>query len=275
MSIDRHSLATFRAFEHSGWKSVAGPYHDHFASLTPQAVPSLLDAAHARRGARLLDVCTGPGYAAAAAAQRSASAVGLDFSPPMIAHARQRHPDVLFLVGDAEQLPFAGGSFESVITNFGLLHLGHPDLFLQEAHRVLRPHGRIAFTVWAPPEESIGFAIVLQAIQAHGNPSVPLPEGPPFFRFSDEQECRSALQAVGFIDVALSRVPQFWRLADPDDLFQAVLQGTVRTGGLLRAQAPEQLQAIRSAMRQSVQGHREGDVYSLPMPAILASAARP
>jgi len=267
--------STFRSFEHTGWKTVAGDYHDHFASLTNQAVCALLDAVGAGRGVRLLDACTGPGYAAAAAARRGAAVIGLDFSAPMVAHARRHSPEVRFLVGDAEQLPFASGSFDAVITNFGLLHLAHPKQFLGEAYRVLRSGGRVGFTVWAPPEEAIGFAIVLSSIQTHGNAKIVLPEGPPFFHFSEAAECRRALERAGFAAPGVTRVPQLWRLPDPDSLFQAMLNGTVRTGGLLRAQAPQAMASIRSAMRAVVEARRHGDAFELPMPAVLASAAKP
>jgi len=265
----------FRDFEHAGWKSVARGYHDHFASLTTQAVKPLLDAAGVSSSMRLLDVCTGPGYAAAAAAERGAAAVGMDFSPTMVAQASRNYSRVRFLVGDAEAMPFASERFDAVITNFGLLHLARPEQFLREAHRVLRPGGLVAFTVWAPPEEAMGFGMVLHAIQAHGNTKVPLPDGPAFFRFSDPMECRRTLRRTGFTDSEAARAPQLWRLKDADDLFQAMLTGTVRTGGLLRAQTPEALAVIRDAIRRSVEVNRREDFYELPMPAVLASGVKP
>src|SRR5207302_5786133 len=120
----------------------------------------------------------------AAAAARSADVTGLDFSSAMIAEARRRHPAIEFSEGDAEALPFDASAFDAVVMNFGLLHLARPDTAIAEAHRVLRPGGRYALTVWAPPEQAVGFGMTLRAIQEHGNPNVGLPEGPPFFRFS-------------------------------------------------------------------------------------------
>lgn len=265
----------FRAFEHAGWEGVGPRYHDAFGGLTVQAIEPLLDAVGAREGVRLLDMAAGPGYVAGAAAQRGARAVGVDFSAAMLAEARRRHPTVDFREGDAEALPLPDGSFDAAVMNFGLLHLGQPERAVLEAHRVLRAGGRFGFTVWARPEEAVGFGIVLRAIRTHGDPDAPLPPGPPFFRFSDPDECLRALLGAGFTDPDIARVPQVWRLPSPDALFEAMFRGTVRTAGLLRAQSGEALKAIRSSVRQEVSVFQKGEGIELPMPAILASAVKP
>ena len=280
MILDESANApSFRQFEHAGWQSVAGRYHQFFSTLTTQAIPALLDAAFgkpaATRSSRLLDVASGPGYVAGAAAERGASVFGVDFSPAMTLFARSRYPAIPFTAGDAEDLPFADRSFGSVVTNFGLLHLGRPEKALAEAHRVLRPGGRVAFTVWAPPEESIGFGIVLRAIDAHGNRNVPLPPGPPFFRFSDSAESRRVLSEIGFQSIEVMRIPQLWRLGSADELSEAMESATVRTRGLLAAQSRESLLAIREAMCSEARAYAKNGGIELPMPAMLASAVKP
>src|SRR5881275_2760086 len=94
--------AAFHDFEQQGWERASEHYADAFGSLTSQMADPLLDAASARSGTRLLDVCTGPGFIAGAAAARGAAVTGLDFSAPMIAEARRRHPSIDFREGDAE-----------------------------------------------------------------------------------------------------------------------------------------------------------------------------
>lgn len=275
MSSQQTDPGSFRAFEHAGWQGIGARYHDAFGGLTTQAVAPLLDAVGAAKGVRLLDMATGPGYVAGAAAQRGARVVGVDFSAAMLAEAQRRYPDVEFREGDAEALPFPDGGFDAAVMNFGLLHLGRPERALQEAYRTLRRGGRFGFTVWARPEEAVGFEIVLRAIRTHGDPNVPLPPGPPFFRFSDPDECRRALLGAGFTGPDIVRISQVWRLPSPDALFEAMLRSTVRTAGLLRAQSSEALNAIRASVRQEVSAYRHGEGIELPMPAILASAVKP
>jgi hypothetical protein len=61
----------------------------------------------------------------------------------------------------------------------------------------------------------------------------------------------------------------------PDDVFDALSRGGVRTAAVLRAQTPEALAAIRAAVRRSVEAYAEERQFMVPMPAVLASGKRP
>jgi ubiquinone/menaquinone biosynthesis C-methylase UbiE len=265
----------FRNFEHAGWESIVVEYDHSFGSLTTQAIEPLLDSVGTGPGVRLLDVATGPGYVAAAAVKRGAIVTGVDFSAPMVAEAKRRHPAIDFREGDAEALPFPNGSFDAVVMNFGMLHLARPDQAISEACRALRAGGRFGFTVWAKPVETAGFGITLGAIPAHGDMNVALPEGPPFFRFSEWDECARSLLQAGFVDSQVKKIPQTWRLSSSDSLFEAMQTATVRTAGLLSRQTPQALERIRGMMANASSLYEKNGVFELPMPAILASAVKP
>jgi SAM-dependent methyltransferase len=265
----------FHALEHAGWQRAAARYDEAFGSLTRQAIDPLLDAAQVRSGAGVLDAASGPGYVAAAAAQRGAQVTALDFSVAMLEMARSQNPGIEFREGDAEALPFADGSFDAVVMNFGMLHLAQPERAVSEALRVLRPGGRYAFTVWAKPEEAVGFGIILDAVRKHGNPDVPLPPGPAFFRFSDASECDRILKVAGFRNVDVRKVPQVWRFSASGLLFEAFLTGTVRTHALLHAQSAPALAAIRDAVGKVAGEYENHGTVEIPMPAVLAAAHKP
>jgi len=265
----------FRDFEHAGWEVNVSEYEDAFARLTSQAIGPLLDAVNLRPGIKLLDIATGPGYVAAAAAARGARVGGIDFSAPMVARARELNAAVEFQEGDAEALSFPDASFDAAVMNFGILHLARPERAMNQAARVLTPGGRFAFTAWAKPEEAIGFGIILNAIQSHGNAEVQLPQGPPFFRFSDPDECDRTLRGAGFSDVKVRHVPQVWRFTAPDEPFEAFYSGGVRIKAILRAQSDEALGAIRMAVREAAKKFIRHGVIEIPMPAVLASAQKP
>lgn len=266
---------SFREFERNGWESIPQQYHQAFGELTVQTIEPLLDAAGVDGDTSVVDIATGPGYVAAAAAKRGATVIGVDFSAAMISEARARHPEIEFREGDAERLPFAEGVFDAAVMNFGILHLARPDQAIAEACRVLRAGGRFVFTVWAKPEDAVGFGIVLRAIGKYGDVNVSLPEGPPFFRFSEPDECIRSLLVAGFASPKVVRVPQFWRLPSLDSLFEFMRDSTVRTAGLLQAQRPDGLEKIREAMRDESKKYQKRNAVELPMPAILTSGMKP
>ena len=264
----------FRSFEHAGWESISDEYHQAFGELTSQAIGPLLDAARVKSGVKFLDIASGPGYVASAAAKRGAITLGIDFSPAMVTQARRLHPGIEFREGDAEELSLGSGLFDAAAMNFGILHLGHPEKALLEAHRVLRAGGRFAFSVWCNPQETVGFGIVLRAVELHGEPRVELPQGPPFFRYSDPEECTRGMIAAGFESTTVTKISQLWRLPAGDGLFNAMKNSTVRTAGLLRAQKPTVLNKIRDTMRLELEKFTKGDCVELPMPALIASGIK-
>jgi len=263
----------FKAFELAAWgdRSVAVAFSSGFLGLTSEAIQAVLDAVAVERGQWLLDVACGPGILAGVADERGVRTVGVDFSSEMIGLARTLHPALSFAIGDAEALDFPDETFDAVVINFGLLHLSRPDAAVAEAARVLRPGGRLAFTAWAPPEEAVAFKIVLDAVAKYGDPSVPLPPGPPFFRFGEPEECVRTLEAAGFGGVATGKLALVWHLASVDALIEAFEKGTARTRGLLRGQTPAALGAIREGIRAAARAYqRSAGEIAIPMGAVLA-----
>jgi SAM-dependent methyltransferase len=269
------SAKQFHDFEHSGWQSAAAQYDAVFQGLTAQSILPLIEAVRSSAGTRLIDLASGPGYVAAAAAERGATAVAIDFAESMVAMGRIRHPRIELRTGDVEALALPDRSFDAAVMAYGLLHLARPDQALAEAFRVLRPGGRFAATVWAPPDRAMGFSIILDAVRMHGRLDVPLPSGPPFFRFSDHAEFRRSLEDVGFRDVRVQEISQVWQLRDADEFFMTMHQGTVRTGALLTAQDPSQLVTIQAAVTRRCADYCGALGLRLPMPAVLAVGTRP
>ncbi|MBW3619409.1 MAG: class I SAM-dependent methyltransferase [Actinobacteria bacterium] len=104
-------------------------------------------------GAVVLDVASGPGNVAIALIARGARrVVALDLSLNMLLEgARRDYPDVAFVHGDAQRLPFPDGSFDAVTISFGLRNVPDPRVALEEFARVLRPGGRVVIAEFAAP----------------------------------------------------------------------------------------------------------------------------
>jgi SAM-dependent methyltransferase len=261
----------FWEFERSGWNRAAPRYEECWTD-TGVFIGALLDAADVRAGTKVLDLACGPGFVSEAAAGRGAGPVGLDVAEAMIEQARRRNPGLEFVEGDAHELAFPDESFDAVTMNFGILHLARPEAALREARRVLVPEGRFAFTAWVAEGNAVA-EIVDSAVTAHAEP-VDLPEGPDFYRFADPEECRRELAQAGFApDSEMETLTVPWHLPRAELLFEAELEAGVRTSAVLRAQPPERLDAIRTAIADGVRRHAEGDGFVLPIVARVISAA--
>lgn len=275
MTFSNSDHVAFKEFELKGWERAAEEYHHLWGHLTAQAVVPLLDAASVSEGKKVLDVATGAGYAAGIAATRGAIVTGLDFSPAQVQLARREYPSVEFDEGDMEALPCAENSYDAVVMNFALLHSLRPEQVVAEAFRVLKPGGRFASTVWASPEVSAGFRIVLGAIEKFGTMNVPLPPTQPYFRFSDKRESHALLSRAGFRDLNFEIVPLVWRLRSAEQMFQAFYQGAVRATVILRSQSKEAISAIHPYVIWEAEAFKTSDGLEVPMGAALTAGTRP
>jgi SAM-dependent methyltransferase len=269
-------MDAFTQFECEGWKRVADKYDSVWSSSTRQFIPLLLDAAEVSRGMLVLDVGCGPGYVAAAAAKRGAVPTGLDFSKEMIAIARRMFPQIEFREGDAQNLPFADGTFDRVLANFALLHLSDPERACAEACRGLKPGGSFAFTVWAQPAENALGKIINDAVEAHADLEVDLPPGPPFYLFASAQEAGEALERAGFDAASLAFKVHSgrWTVPTARFVFDAERNAGVRTAGLLARQTSDRLGAIESAIEEAVEPYADGDAFTIPTAAYVIAARK-
>jgi SAM-dependent methyltransferase len=105
-------------------------------------------------GVELLDVATGSGNVAIAAAQAGGKVTGLDLTPKLLDVARSRAAaaglEIEFVEGDAEELPFEQGSFDRVTSCFGVMFAPRQPVAAAELVRVARPGSTIGVAAWTP-----------------------------------------------------------------------------------------------------------------------------
>jgi 2-polyprenyl-3-methyl-5-hydroxy-6-metoxy-1,4-benzoquinol methylase len=263
----------FNAFEAAGWEARADSYA-FLRPLTGRIVGSLLASACVAAGDEVLDVGTGPGDLAAAAAALGADTVGMDVAPSMVRRAALGHPSIPFRVGSFEAIPAGEGTFDAVVGNFVFNHVGRPEVALGEAMRVLRPGGWLALSSWDSPQRNRVLGLVLDAVAAAGAlPPPGLPAGPTNFRTDDE--LRALFAGAGFVDVGLGRVMFEAMVPDLDTLWRGVLDSAVRIPPLVVAQAPDVQVRIREAFDRLAEVHRRPDGrYAIPVSVQVARGRR-
>jgi ubiquinone/menaquinone biosynthesis C-methylase UbiE len=269
-------LDAFAAFEAAAWEERALDYERFFGPIAGRVVAPLLAAASVGVGTRVLDVATGPGWVAAEAAERGASVVGVDVAEAMVARARSAHAGLDFRRADAHELPFADACFDAVVGNFAIMHLARPERAVAECARVLRPGGALALTAWAHPSEHRLVGVLLDALaEARAMPPADLPEGPDFFRFSDDEQFAAVLRQSGLANPAVTAVTFVQRYAGADELWNGMLSATVRISALIVRQPEDVRQRVRAAFDRLAAGYRRGDVLEVPVGVKLASARKP
>jgi SAM-dependent methyltransferase len=265
----------FNAFEAAGWEGAARGYDRSFRSLTSRLAEPLLDAAAVSGGTRVLDVATGPGYVAGRAARRGAQVVGVDIASAMLELARELNPGIDFRQADAQVLPFEDGSFDAVVGNFVILHLGRPEQAAAEFVRVLAPEGRLALTVWDTPDRARFLGVVLEAVGETGaTPPEDVPAGPDFFRFADDEEFGTLLAGAGLEERRVQRIEFTLEVPDAAEYFDALLGGTVRVSALVLRQPDEMQEKIRAAFERRMEEYRGAGGFELPVSVKLASGRK-
>jgi len=144
-------IAEFRARQRRLWE--AGDYRP-LGRLIEPAARTLVERAGVAPGHRVLDIATGSGNVAVAAAEAGADVVGVDITDAWFPEARRRaraagvHLDLR--LGDAEELPVEDASFDLVLSSFGAIFAPRHHLVAAEVVRVCRPGGEIGLTAWTP-----------------------------------------------------------------------------------------------------------------------------
>lgn len=194
------------------WNQVVDTYESVFESATAPYAEEAIRIAGLKAGERALDIATGPGVLALAAAKIGAAVSAIDFSPTMVERLIFRchkygQDGIDARVMDGQNLDFDDQTFDAVFSNFGVIFF--PDLgkAFREMHRVLKPDGRALISSWGEPEKFELQATLGQSIRA-GLPSIELPGRK--LPISSAEEMRSEFESAGFSDSRVHVVSCVW-----------------------------------------------------------------
>lgn len=263
--------AAHDAAKRAAWAGTAAAYAETFAGLCAHAVPALLDDVAVRPGEALLDVGTGPGSVARAAADRGCTVTGVDPDPEMVELARAAVPGARFLVGALPRLPAAAGSgFDVVTANFVLNHVGDPAAAAAALAGAARPAGRVAVSVWpAPPGPAQQLWADVLDRAGVARPTTAPPAGRDFPRTPDGL---GALLTGAGVEGVLAREVRFVHVAPPALWWSAVTRGVASVGAAYRDQDDTGREAVRRAFVELAAGFTGPDgLLHLPARAVVAS----
>ena len=144
-------LAVVKQRQQATWSS--GDYHMIGTQIVIVS-ELLLEALDVHSTERVLDVATGSGNAAMAAARRGCTVTGVDYVPALLERARRRAEaeglEIEYVEGDAEALPFDDGAFDVTSSVFGAMFAPDQEQTARELVRVTRHGGRIGLVAHAP-----------------------------------------------------------------------------------------------------------------------------
>lgn len=242
---------------------------------------ALFDAVALQAGDRVLDVGCGLGHTTLEAAERVAphgTVVGVDFSPVMLAAARERVAGVdavTLLRADAQAHPFEA-EYDAVISGFGVVFFEEPQVAFANLRTALRHGGRLAFVCWRGPLQSQWIAVataaivpVLERAPEMAEPGVPGP-----YAFADGDRLRGVLVASGFRNVSVEAITRPQRIAaDVDDAVSYVL--SLPEGKRLLEEAPEHVREdATAALKAAFTPYAGPDSVVTAGAAWLATATR-
>lgn len=164
------------------------------------------DAAQLAPGQKVLDVACGTGVLACEAARRiepGGAVGGLDRNDGMLAVARRKATCIDWHLGRAEALPFANGSFDAVVSQFGLMFFEDRGAALKEMWRTLRPGGMLAAAVWDTLEHTQGYDTMAALLKRLFGDRIANELRAPFV-LGDVEALRSLFAQAGIMGVDIS-----------------------------------------------------------------------
>lgn len=206
------------------WNDVSAGWlrwEEAFEAGARRVTDRLLELAGVRAGAKVLDIGSGignPALAAAAAVGGSGRVVGIDLAPEMVAIARSRADGlpVDFRVGAVEHADLGDGPFDAALARWSLMFAADRVALLDAVAQQLAPGGVLAAAVWGTPQQVPMISLAFRVISRHLALGPP-PPGPGPFTMSDAGALQSELAAAGYADVAVEELAVPFRLSSVDE----------------------------------------------------------
>jgi enediyne biosynthesis protein CalE5 len=289
VTVTGFDLAAYKASQEREWTATAEGWREQYSVSErqwQQVSAGLLERARVRPGDRVLDVATGigePALAAAALAGPNGRVVGTDLSAAMIAIAagrarEQRITNVAFEVADADTGQLPAGPFDAAVCRWALMFFADLPVALAGIRRALAPGGWLAASVVGAPDRYPLVTTVVGAICAALElPPPPPPHGRPgFFSLCDPDLLRAALSDAGFAEVSVEPFDIVYQFDSGEQLADWQFAISAPVNALLAARPERRAQAHQAVAHAAGQHrHPDGTIRFPPCENFYATGRNP
>jgi SAM-dependent methyltransferase len=191
MTVQTHNLKA-----QSVWNAPGGRY-DEISRTIADAIEHAVERLRPQAGEHVLDLATGTGWGSRVVAERfpGVAVTGVDIAEQMLIYAKERaalqNLAIDYRHADAEQLPFDAGSFDAVISTFGVMFVGKPEAAAAELGRVIKRGGRVVLATWRHDSNLFNMFGVMKGFM----PPPPQPAPPSPFEWGKVERLRELLGA--------------------------------------------------------------------------------
>jgi SAM-dependent methyltransferase len=268
------------------WNAMAPGWETRRQSLWEVSRPVsewLVDRVNPGRGQRILDVAAGLGDTGLLAARRvgeSGRVLITDFAAAMVDAARRRAAELgvtnaEFHELDAERMDLAAASVDGVVCRWGYMLMADPGAAFGETFRVMRPGGRLAFSVFGAPGRNPWASLVGRILIEEGHVPPPAPGAPGIFALNDVSRIRELLTRAGFDPPDVVEVSFAWDFATSDAYWWFLTEMAGAISPILRGLAGEAQAKVRARISDLAQPFRAGDGYVFPALCLNVGTRKP
>jgi len=248
-------------------------HNDYMWSVSRLVGEWLVEHLDPQPGQTILDIAAGPGntgFVAARLVGDEGRLISTDFAQEMVAVARDSAQtlgitNAEFKVMDAEAMDLPDDHVDGVICRWGFMLMLDPAAALRETRRVLRPGGKLAFSVWGGPAENPWVTLMGMVLTQRGMPPQNDPFGPGgMFSMSEHDPVRELVTGAGYEKVEIENMPVAWTFKDFDQIwaFTTELAGAIAT--LIADMPAEEIADLRSEYQAACESYRSDEGYSFP-----------